>query len=55
MHGCAPPWGESTHDAFLDLVLQVELEFVIEFLFHAGAPQDGLEAQAPVNTIVLSA
>jgi hypothetical protein len=33
-------------DAFLDFVLQVELQFLIELLFHTVAAQDGPEPQA---------
>ena len=32
-------------DAFLDLVLQVELQFLLEFLFHLAPPQDRLDPQ----------
>ncbi len=36
-------WGKPIGDAFLDFVLQVELQFLIELLFHTGAAQNGPE------------
>ena len=36
---------ESVRDAFLDLVLQVELQLLFEFLFHLAPQQDGPEPQ----------
>ena len=36
-------WGKPIGDALLDFALQVELQLLIELLFHTGAEQDGPE------------